>query len=86
MNCLFSNLKEKKTQLMGNKVQNKGVGEGWFSIYPVLCSPQVLILLPPARASSPFLSSPKAQIHPCHFNLCPTVITSSVERFSWRHF
>lgn len=41
---------------MGNKVQNKGVGGGEFSICPVLCYLQVLILLPPARASSPLLS------------------------------
>lgn len=40
---------------MGNKVQNKGV-RGEFSICPVLCYLQVLILLPPARASSPLLS------------------------------
>lgn len=56
MNCLFSKPQGEKLELMANKVQNKGAGRGEFSICPVLCYLQVLILLPPAQASSPLLS------------------------------
>lgn len=83
MNCLFSKPQGEKLELMANKVQNKGAGGGVFYLSCSLLSPS-----PDSVASSPSLLSSSLPRHSLtrHFSLYPLSVTSSVERFSWRHF